>query len=431
MGNTQSSSSICSNAIVAFNLYDRYITRWLSKCPCEQALSCVNQNCSDCLGVLALCTVNGTGCAENLSVGAMLAFQSTEMGSALGIYAMGMFHLQNISNNGLIPVEIASAIKYFKEAMNKGFYAAPRELAYMMIRRWLPYEYSEVVRLLILASTLGDPRAADYLRDEIAQHLYQEKIREESVRQREEENARNEAYYEHVRRYCTPLASVSDSASVLASSDANAEERWTYDPQTDTFVLRNNDEVTTRRYNTVTLSWEYVCTSQPNTVNDVPFTLGGHAKNEVSWWNNDGSGSACDDCIVDGIDMHCSLVDGKVPITNKKRIRKMICDKEIRSNEKLTSALLRTLHYYKGTVAETEIFLNAWRDPMVPAILKCLIADALHEYKRQEELGPLPDFYIPLQKQNHPHPQEERVWMPEDTVSCMGCDARGVVCKCK
>ena len=150
---------------------------------------------------------------------------------------------------------------------------------------------------------------------------------------------------------------------------------------------------------------------------------------------DDAGGSTCDNCIVDGIvdgiNMHCSLVDGKVPIRFKICTRKAIWDRGCGSIKSLTNALLQVLVYYEGTDEDTKLLLTAWHDSKTPLVLKCLIADALHKYKRQEELGPLPDFYIPLQKQNHPHPQKEGVWKAGDTVSCLRCDARGVVCKCK
>jgi hypothetical protein len=107
----------------------------------------------------------------------------------------------------------------------------------------------------------------------------------------------------------------------------------------------------------------------------------------------------------------------------KKIVRKNIGDRGSGSKGPLTDLVLKTLHYYKGDDANTEILLKEWHASLTPLVLKCLIDDALHKYKRQKELGPLPDFYIPPQKQNHPHRQLEG--KPKIGHKCTRCKKIG------
>jgi hypothetical protein len=124
-----------------------------------------------------------------------------------------------------------------------------------------------------------------------------------------------------------------------------------------------------------------------------------------------------------------SAGDGAISIKSKSVARKTLGDFYIK-NLIFDPSLVAIA---SGVITSNNIdhFLKTWNDPETPPVLKCLIADIFHKYGREKELGPLPAFYIPLKKQNHPHPQKERVLNPRETVSCMDCGARGVVCNCK
>jgi len=371
--------------------------------------------------------VNGTGCAENPSVGAMLAFQSNISGSVIGIFAMGIFHGKNISKYGPLPMEIASAKKYFTKAMNKGFYAAPRELVNMMTNMWVPYDYSAVVQLLIHASTLGDPKAEHYLRDEIKKHLYQEEVREKCESQRKEENALQTAYENHVRMYCTSVLVGDEASGSVCGRNVGSASAW---DGAGASAGASAGACWNGRDDASSADASADCDGASSV--DCDGAVGTGWDGTSSAVGDDACGSNVDSAYacIDDIDMGYAG-DGIIPIFFKIKVRKEIGDRGIGEKKRpLTDPLLNKLYYYNGSDADTEILLNAWRAPQTPLVLKCLIGDALYKYKREKELGPLPDFYIPPQKQKHPHPQKKGDPTIREFVDCQICQNRRGGCNC-
>jgi hypothetical protein len=74
--------------------------------------------------------------------------------------------------------------------------------------------------------------------------------------------------------------------------------------------------------------------------------------------------------------------------------------------------------------------LNAWVNKTTPYVLMCLIADIFHKHKCEKELGGLPPYYIPLQKQNHQHPQKVKEPKIGEFVVCDICQNRRGRCNC-
>jgi hypothetical protein len=97
---------------------------------------------------------------------------------------------------------------------------------------------------------------------------------------------------------------------------------------------------------------------------------------------------------------------------------------------KLTNSTLKAIESRKLTDDNTGTLLNAWKNQDTPPVFKCLIADIFYIYKREKELGPLPDFYIPPQKQNHPHPQKKGDPTIREFVDCQICQNRRGGCNC-
>jgi hypothetical protein len=430
----------------------------------------------------------------------MLAFQSNISGSVIGIFAMGISHIKNIFKYGPLPMEIASAKKYLTDAMNKGFYAAPRELVNMMTNMWVPYDYSAVVQLLIHASTLGDPKAEHYLRDEIKKHLYQEEVREKCESQRKEENARQTAYENHVRMYCTSFTSVlvGDEASGsvcgrnvgsasawdgagwdgagacwngvgdgTGDDDGTDSACWNDRDDTDgAGACYDGDDASAYCDGAVGAGWDGASSAVGDdacgsNVGSASAWDGASSAVGASW---DGAhcdgvfsavGASCDGAICDGtggafsavgdgascdgassaigaswdgLNLECQLQDGKVPIPCKATIRKALGDKY----GKLTNSTLKAIRSGDLTDDNAMTLLSAWQNHDTPPVLRCLIADIFYMYKRQTELGPLPDFYIPPQKQNHSHQPLERTPKIGEFVVCFICgDRLGCKCTCE
>jgi hypothetical protein len=147
--------------------------------------------------------------------------------------------------------------------------------------------------------------------------------------------------------------------------------------------------------------------------------------------DTDGVDANAPTILWDGLNLACHFKDGKVPIMCKAEIRKTIRDKHKNpyKHGPLTNPVLQAIRsgYLAGD--NKEILLTAWKNP-IPPVLMCLIADIFHECKHKKELGPLPDFYIPLQKQNHPHPQKVKELKIGEFVVCNICEDRRGGCKC-
>jgi len=145
----------------------------------------------------------------------------------------------------------------------------------------------------------------------------------------------------------------------------------------------------------------------------------------------DGAGAGTNavgaDAQWDGLCLNCLLEKGKLPTPFKADIRKMLGNK----HSELTNPLLKAID--SGNIrlnAIKDTLLVAWCNPETPAVLMCLIADIFHKHNCEKELGELPTYYIPLQKQNHQHPQKVKEPKIGEFVVCNICQNRRGECKC-